>query len=246
MRPDEFEARMRPWSASTRLRLPPGALGRPAPRRAGLLAASPRRASRSRSTRGSTTGWSRTAQAVLEEFQGLYAYTESDEISVLLPRTWDLFDRELEKAVSLSAGAGQRRLLPGLRHARSHFDSRAVLAAQDEQVVDYFRWRQADAARCALNGWCYWTLRKAGQGVAEATAALRRQGRGRQERTALPARHQLQRGARSGSGAGTGLYWETLRRERASTRGGSGRRRRRGAGSGSTRGCRRGTSTASS
>src|SRR4051794_39814711 len=32
-----------------------------------------------------------TAQAVLEEFQGLYAYTESDEISVLLPRDWALF-----------------------------------------------------------------------------------------------------------------------------------------------------------
>jgi tRNA(His) 5'-end guanylyltransferase len=38
--------------------------------------------------------------------------------------------------------------------------------------MDYFRWRQADAARCALNGWCYWTLRKAGRSVAQATDAL--------------------------------------------------------------------------
>jgi tRNA(His) guanylyltransferase len=59
---------------------------------------------------------------------------------------------------------------------RVHFDSRAVLAAQDEQAVDYFRWRQADAARCALNAWTYWTLRKQGQGVAQATAALEGQG----------------------------------------------------------------------
>ncbi len=41
-------------------------------------------------------------------------------------------------------------------------------------VVDYFSWRQADAARCALNGWCYWTLRKAGQSRQQATAALER------------------------------------------------------------------------
>jgi tRNA(His) 5'-end guanylyltransferase len=34
------------------------------------------------------------------------------------------------------------------------------------------RWRQGDAARCLLNGWAYWTLRKAGQGVAQATPAL--------------------------------------------------------------------------
>src|SRR5204862_222634 len=50
-------------------------------------------------------GWMvATARAVLEDFGGLYAYTESDEISVLLPRAWELFDREVEKAVSVSAG----------------------------------------------------------------------------------------------------------------------------------------------
>ncbi len=45
-----------------------------------------------------------TAQALLAEFQGLYTYTESDESSLLLPRNWARFDRELEKAVSLAAG----------------------------------------------------------------------------------------------------------------------------------------------
>ena len=38
-----------------------------------------------------------TATALLEEMDGLYAYTESDEISVLFPPEWDFFDRELEK-----------------------------------------------------------------------------------------------------------------------------------------------------
>jgi tRNA(His) 5'-end guanylyltransferase len=35
---------------------------------------------------------------------GDYAFMESDEISVLLPRDWDLFDQSLEKAISISAG----------------------------------------------------------------------------------------------------------------------------------------------
>ena len=41
-------------------------------------------------------------------------------------------------------------------------------------VVDYFSWRQADAARCALNGWCYWSLRKDGMSSGQATALLNR------------------------------------------------------------------------
>jgi len=35
-------------------------------------------------------------------------------------------------------------------------------------------WRQADAARCALNGWCYWTLRRSGNTAEQATKALER------------------------------------------------------------------------
>jgi tRNA(His) guanylyltransferase len=45
------------------------------------------------------------ATALLQEMQGIYAYTESDEISILLPRDWNLFDREVEKSVSLCAGS---------------------------------------------------------------------------------------------------------------------------------------------
>src|SRR5689334_11800238 len=45
-----------------------------------------------------------TAKALLTELQGMYAYTESDEISVLFRPDWNLFDREVEKIVSISAG----------------------------------------------------------------------------------------------------------------------------------------------
>src|SRR5262249_33657756 len=129
----------------------------------------------------------------------------------LCPRAWDLFDRELEKAVSLSAGSASAALSLAFG-TRVQFDSRAVLAATDEQVVDDFRWRQADATRCALNGWTYWTLRKAGRGVARAPAA--REGQGVADKNellfragvnfnALPLRQRR----------GTGLYWEFYERE---------------------------------
>ncbi len=102
-----------------------------------------------------------TARAVLEDFGGLYAYTESDEISVLVPRGWAYFDREVEKVVSVSAGLASATFSLACGTV-AHFDARVVVAPTDEQVMDYFRWRQADATRCALNGWCYWTLRKEG------------------------------------------------------------------------------------
>lgn len=38
-----------------------------------------------------------TAKVLLSELDGIYAYTESDEISVWFPPDWDLFDRSLEK-----------------------------------------------------------------------------------------------------------------------------------------------------
>lgn len=111
------------------------------------------------------------AVALMEGMNGLYAYTESDEISLLLPRNWDAFDREVEKAVSIAAGTASA----AFSHACGEvaiFDGRLWVGGTDSATVDYFRWRQADATRCALNGWCYWTLRNEGVSVAEATAQL--------------------------------------------------------------------------
>jgi tRNA(His) guanylyltransferase len=66
------------------------------------------------------------ASALVEELGGLAAYTESDEISVLLHRDWDLFGREVEKLVSVSAGIASAAftLTAGLA---GHFDSRVWL-----------------------------------------------------------------------------------------------------------------------
>jgi tRNA(His) 5'-end guanylyltransferase len=114
----------------------------------------------------------RTAESLLTELQGIYAYTESDEISVLFRQDWDLFDREVEKLVSISAGIASAAFSLACQKSGACFDSRIWLGSGKVQVIDYFRWRQDDATRCALNGWCYWTLRKEGKSVAEATALL--------------------------------------------------------------------------
>jgi tRNA(His) 5'-end guanylyltransferase len=45
-----------------------------------------------------------TARAVLLDFHGHYAYTTSDQISLLSPPEWDLFGRVVEKVTSISAG----------------------------------------------------------------------------------------------------------------------------------------------
>jgi tRNA(His) 5'-end guanylyltransferase len=83
-----------------------------------------------------------------------------------------LFDREVEKLVSISASIASATFSLAYQQSRAYFDSRIWLGAGKVQVIDYFRWRQDDAARCALNGWCYWTLRKEGKSSAEATALL--------------------------------------------------------------------------
>jgi tRNA(His) 5'-end guanylyltransferase len=93
------------------------------------------------------------AKALLTTLQARYAYTESDEISVLLPRGADLFDREVEKLVSIAAGAASAHMSLALGEA-VEFDARLWVGARRGDVVDYFRWRQADATRCALNGHC--------------------------------------------------------------------------------------------
>jgi tRNA(His) guanylyltransferase len=152
-----------------------------------------------------------TTQALIEELHGIYAYTESDEISLLFRPDWDWYDRSLEKIVSVSASiAGATFTLAAQTVAV--FDSRVWLGTNSSQVVDYFRWRQADATRCALNGWCYWTLRKAGKSVGQATALLEGQSVG--FKNELLFQHDInfnelpiwQR-------RGVGLYWEDYEKE---------------------------------
>lgn len=147
-----------------------------------------------------------TSERLLEELQGVYAYTESDEISVLLAPEWELFDREHEKLVSLSAAVASAGFTAAFGEA-AQFDSRIWLGVSEELVVDYFRWRQEDAARSALNGWAYWTLRKAGHTGRAADTALSR--RTAEQKKALLAGHGIDYDALPAwQRRGVGLRWE--------------------------------------
>jgi tRNA(His) guanylyltransferase len=111
------------------------------------------------------------ATAWMTEFAALYGCTHSDEISIVLPPDTGLFGRGLEKLVSVSAGVCSAAFTAdaGLP---AHFDARAWIGATADDVADYFAWRQADAARCALSTCCYWAMRNAGKTARQATAAL--------------------------------------------------------------------------
>lgn len=95
-------------------------------------------------------------------FPALYGYTQSDEISLLFARDVDAFDRKLRKYNSILAAEASAKfsLLLG---AHAAFDCRLSGLPTIETVVDYFRWRNEDAHRNALNGYCYWTLRREGK-----------------------------------------------------------------------------------
>ncbi|MGZ3640544.1 MAG: tRNA(His) guanylyltransferase Thg1 family protein [Ktedonobacterales bacterium] len=148
-----------------------------------------------------------TAQSLLQELHAIYAYTESDEISVLLGPDYALFDREVEKLVSISASIATATFTLAAQ-AAVHFDSRMWLGANEQQVADYFRWRMADAERGSLHAWSYWTLRKAGQDVAEATARL--QGATIADKNELLFQHGINyNDLPAWQRRGTGLYWQS-------------------------------------
>jgi tRNA(His) 5'-end guanylyltransferase len=102
-------------------------------------------------------------------FRVLYGFTESDEISLLLHRDEDLFHRKLRKLQSILAGEASAAFSLALG-AHGVFDARVSQLPDAARVRDYFRWRQEDAHRNALNAHCYWALRREGRSVAEATS----------------------------------------------------------------------------
>ena len=106
-------------------------------------------------------------------FRAVYAYTQSDEICALFHREESSFDRKLRKFDSILAAEASACFALRLG-AHAAFDCRLSQLPTEELVVDYFRWRQEDAHRNALNAHCYWSLRKAGKSVKEATNALLR------------------------------------------------------------------------
>ena len=104
-------------------------------------------------------------------FRVVYGYTQSDEISLLFHPDETAFGRKLRKYNSILAGEASARFSLLLGDVAC-FDCRVAQLPRVDDVVDYFRWRNEDAHRNALNAHCYWLLRKEGQSVQDATDAL--------------------------------------------------------------------------
>jgi tRNA(His) guanylyltransferase len=155
-----------------------------------------------------------TTQHLMEcGFRVVYGYTQSDEISLLLHRDEDAFGRKVRKLVSVLAGEASARFSLALG-ALAAFDCRLCELPSPRLVRDYFRWRNEDAHRNALNGHCYWALRRDGKGVEDATRTLLGM--------SVPAKNELlfERGINfnevpSWQKRGIGLTWESY--EKAAT-----------------------------
>ena len=137
-----------------------------------------------------------------------YGYTQSDEISLLFHRDEQQFHRKLRKLNSVLAGEASAKISVLLGDVAC-FDCRISQLPNVELVCDYFRWRSGDAARNALNGHCYWLLRKQGSSEKEATERLRGM--------SSSAKNELLFGQGinfndlpNWQKRGVGLYWETF------------------------------------
>lgn len=146
--------------------------------------------------------------AMSSGFTVVYGYTQSDEISLLLRRDEGLFGRKLRKLNSILAGETSAAFSLALG-APAAFDCRISQLPTEQDVVDYFRWRQEDAHRNALNGHCYWLLRRLGRSDAEATKELSGVSVG--ERNELLFQHGIQfNEIPNWQKRGIGAYWESF------------------------------------
>jgi len=140
-------------------------------------------------------------------FNILYGYTQSDEISLLFSYNENTFHRKERKLNSVLAGEASAKfsLLLGDLGA---FDCRIIQLPNLTLVENYFRWRQEDAKRNALNGHCYWSLREEGL-TGEKTS-------NRLDKLSVAEKNELlfQKGTNfndieAWQKRGVGMYWET-------------------------------------
>lgn len=97
-----------------------------------------------------------TAIALCHEIQGAtLAYTQSDEISVVIPppatqKAQQWFGGSVSKTLSISAATAST-VMTRAAGRTSVFDSRVVLVASRTGVLQYLTWRQDDAHRNAIS-----------------------------------------------------------------------------------------------
>lgn len=145
-------------------------------------------------------------------FKVRYGYTQSDEISLLLAFQEVPFERKERKLISVLAGEASAFFSLKLGKAAT-FDARVCQLPSKELVVDYFRWRNEDAARNALNGWCYWTLRQK-QGLSATVASSRLAGKSIAYKNELLFQNGLNfnQDVPNWQKRGVGLYWQSYQK----------------------------------
>ncbi|WP_343566507.1 tRNA(His) guanylyltransferase Thg1 family protein [Sphingobacterium sp.] len=104
-------------------------------------------------------------------FNIIYGFTESDEISLLFHLQENTFGRKTRKLISILAGEASAKFSSMLGDVAA-FDCRISELPNASLVEDYFRWRNEDAHRNALNAHCYWNLRQNGLNKNEATKRI--------------------------------------------------------------------------
>lgn len=104
-------------------------------------------------------------------FDVIYGFTQSDEISLLFHHEEAAFSRKTRKYLSILAGEASAKFSSLLGDVGT-FDCRLSELPNKSLVVDYFRWRNEDAHRNALNAHCYWRLRQDGYSQSEATKLI--------------------------------------------------------------------------
>lgn len=161
----------------------------------------------------------KSVSVLMKEFGAVYGFTESDEMSLLLPPGFDLYDREVEKIVSISSSIVASNFAMELYKAGLAgdaafvgFDSRVWCSENPERVKDYFQWRAADAVRCGLNSWAYWTMLNNGINAAKATKTL--EGQGTDFKNELLFQYGVNfNDVPNWQKRGVGIYWETYTKE---------------------------------
>lgn len=152
-------------------------------------------------------------------FHVRFGYVQSDEISLLFDLAEAPFQRKVRKLVSVLAGEASGKFSLRLGSVAA-FDCRLSQLPTAADVVDYFRWRNEDAHRNALNAHVFWMLRGNGESPMQANDAM--SGLSVADKNELLFQHGIQfNDLPLWQKRGTGLYWEEFERPAGNPQDGS-------------------------
>ncbi len=91
-------------------------------------------------------------------FRVVFAYTQSDEISLAIDAGDETFGGRIDKTLTVLAGEASAALSLELGSV-AVMDARLLQLVSVDDAVEYFSWRSLDAHRNALSAHAYWALR---------------------------------------------------------------------------------------